>query len=115
MRGPPRRGADLVAPPLVREGIPPHPVNVRTVSRLPLRLPSAGPHRRLPRLSIALACAPGRWPHDDWPAPDDGYVGSALLVPPPYRELRETEADVVVLRCEALGVVRRAAEGHWAP
>nr|WP_259408310.1 response regulator transcription factor [Streptomyces akebiae] len=51
-------------------------------------------------LSVALACAPGRWPHDDWPAPDDRYVSSALLVPPPYRELRETEADVVVLRCE---------------
>jgi DNA-binding NarL/FixJ family response regulator len=27
-------------------------------------------------------------------------VRSALLVPPPYRDLRETEADVVVLRCE---------------
>ncbi|MEE1835222.1 response regulator transcription factor [Streptomyces sp. SP17KL33] len=51
-------------------------------------------------MSVALACAPGRWPHDDWPAPDDRYVSSALLVPPPYRELRETEADVVVLHCE---------------
>ncbi|WNZ14600.1 response regulator transcription factor [Streptomyces sp. 11x1] len=53
-------------------------------------------------MSVALACEPGRWPHEGWPGPDDRYVSSALLVPPPYGELRETEteADVVVLRCE---------------
>ncbi|SOD76700.1 DNA-binding response regulator, NarL/FixJ family, contains REC and HTH domains [Streptomyces sp. 1222.2] len=62
----------------------------------PPRLPAPSPQG----LSVALACDPGRWPHDDWPAPDDRYVSSALLVPPPYRELRETEADVVVLHCE---------------
>ncbi|QYX79339.1 response regulator transcription factor [Streptomyces akebiae] len=69
----------------------------------PSRVAAHPPHRPAPSslgLSVALACAPGRWPHDDWPAPDDRYVSSALLVPPPYRELRETEADVVVLRCE---------------
>lgn len=52
------------------------------------------------RLSVALACAEGDWPHDDWPAPDDRYVGSALAIPPPYSALRETEVDVVILRCE---------------
>ncbi|MDX2999809.1 response regulator transcription factor [Streptomyces scabiei] len=52
------------------------------------------------RRGRALACAPGQWPHEGWPAPDDRYVSSALLVPPPYRELRGTGADVVVLRCE---------------
>ncbi|MGW0842623.1 helix-turn-helix domain-containing protein [Streptomyces sp. NPDC002787] len=51
-------------------------------------------------LSVALACAERDWPHHDWPAPDDRYVSSALHVPPPYRALRETEVDVVVLRCE---------------
>ncbi|WP_404819019.1 response regulator transcription factor [Streptomyces phaeolivaceus] len=51
-------------------------------------------------MSVALACPEGQWPHDDWPTPDDQYVGSALHVPPPYRTLPETEVDVVVLRCE---------------
>ena len=57
------------------------------------------------RLSVALACAEGArpqddWPHDDWPAPDDPYVDRVLRVSPPYRGLRECAADVVVLRCE---------------
>ncbi|UUU33155.1 response regulator transcription factor [Streptomyces sp. CA-210063] len=51
-------------------------------------------------LSVVLACAEGEWPHDDWPALDDQYVSSALLISPPYRALHRTEADVVVLRCE---------------
>ncbi|WP_405536795.1 LuxR C-terminal-related transcriptional regulator [Streptomyces sp. NBC_00075] len=52
-------------------------------------------------LSVALACAEGEWPHQGWPDPDDPYVGRALHVTPPYRELREAGAvDVVVLRCE---------------
>ncbi|UUU22929.1 response regulator transcription factor [Streptomyces sp. DSM 40750] len=51
-------------------------------------------------LSVALACAEGEWSHDDWPAPDDRYVGRVLHIPPPYHALRETEVDVVVLRCE---------------
>ncbi|MFI2036581.1 response regulator transcription factor [Streptomyces bottropensis] len=62
----------------------------------PFRVPAQPPHG----LSVALACAEEDWPHDDWPAPDDQYVGSALHIPPPYGALRETEADVVVLRCE---------------
>ncbi|MEV6379827.1 response regulator transcription factor [Streptomyces sp. NPDC051773] len=76
---------------------------VSAVTARPSHLPAHPPRRSAPSspgLSVALACAPGRWPHDDWPAPDDRYVSSALLVPPPYRELRATEADVVVLRCE---------------
>jgi len=53
------------------------------------------------RLSVALACAEGEWPHQDWPDPEDPYLGRALHVTPPYRELREEGAvDVVVLRCE---------------
>ncbi|WP_329273176.1 helix-turn-helix transcriptional regulator [Streptomyces sp. NBC_01451] len=54
-----------------------------------------------PRLSVALACAEGEWPHEDWPDPDDPHVGRASRVDPPYRELGEQGAvDVVVLRCE---------------
>ncbi|WP_327696804.1 helix-turn-helix transcriptional regulator [Streptomyces sp. NBC_00459] len=54
-----------------------------------------------PRLSVALACAEGEWPHQDWPDPDDPHVGRASHVAPPYRELGEQGAvDVVVLRCE---------------
>jgi len=52
------------------------------------------------RLSVVLASAAGAWPHEDWPAPDDPFVSRALRVSPPYRGLRETTADVVVLRCE---------------
>ncbi len=54
-----------------------------------------------PRLSVALACAEGEWPHEGWPDPDDPHVGRASHVSPPYRELRsEGAVDVVVLRCE---------------
>ncbi|MDW4903876.1 response regulator transcription factor [Streptomyces sp. ADMS] len=54
-----------------------------------------------PRLSVALACAGGEWPHEGWPESGDPYVGRALHLAPPYRELREEGAvDVVVLRCE---------------
>ncbi|WP_442812189.1 response regulator transcription factor [Streptomyces sp. NBC_00243] len=56
--------------------------------------------RSSPRLLVALASAGGTWPHDDWPAPDDPYVSRVLRVSPPYRGLRETAADVVVLHCE---------------
>lgn len=53
------------------------------------------------RLSVALACADGEWPHKGWPDPEDPHVGRALRVAPPYRELREEgAADVVVLWCE---------------
>ncbi|MER6162109.1 response regulator transcription factor [Streptomyces sp. NPDC001868] len=76
---------------------------VSAVPAPPSRVPAHPP--RLPEpssqsLSVALACAEREWPHDDWPAPDDRYVSSALYVPPPYHALRESEADVVVLRCE---------------
>ncbi|MGW1211035.1 response regulator transcription factor [Streptomyces sp. NPDC002499] len=56
--------------------------------------------RSLQRLSVVLASTGDSWPYDDWPAPDDAFVGSLLRVLPPYRGLRETTADVVLLRCE---------------
>ncbi|MFF0159970.1 LuxR C-terminal-related transcriptional regulator [Streptomyces sp. NPDC005263] len=56
------------------------------------------------RLSVALACTEGAWPHDDWPAPDDPYVDGVLRISPPYRELRESAVDVAVLRCAEPGV-----------
>nr|WP_241826930.1 response regulator transcription factor [Streptomyces graminilatus] len=54
-----------------------------------------------PRVSVALACAEGEWPHEGWPQHDDPHIGRALRVDPPYCELRaEGVVDVVVLRCE---------------
>lgn len=73
-----------------------------------------------PRLSVALACVDGQWPHEGWPDPDDPHVGRVLRVAPPYRELREEGAvDVVVLRCEepatALPVLLRAMGAASVP
>ncbi|MCX4762930.1 response regulator transcription factor [Streptomyces sp. NBC_01275] len=54
------------------------------------------------RFSVALACAEGEWPHDDWPAPDDPYVRRVLRTSPPYQALRRggaADVDVVLLRC----------------
>jgi DNA-binding NarL/FixJ family response regulator len=50
------------------------------------------------RISVALACMEGKWPHDDWPAPDDRYVGRVVRLDPPFRV--PEDVDVVVLRCE---------------
>jgi DNA-binding NarL/FixJ family response regulator len=50
-----------------------------------------------PRLSVAVACAEGDWPHDDWPAPDDPYVGRVVRLTPPFRVPESVHA--VVLRC----------------
>ena len=52
------------------------------------------------RLSVTLAAADSTWPHDGWPTTDDPYVSDVLRLSPPYQGLRESEADVVVLRCE---------------
>jgi DNA-binding NarL/FixJ family response regulator len=49
------------------------------------------------RLSVALACAEGDWPHDDWPAQDDPYVGRAVRLARPFRVPRGV--DVALLRC----------------
>lgn len=51
------------------------------------------------KLSVALACPEGAWPHPDWPGPDDSYVGRVehLRPPPPFRV--PGTVDVVVLRC----------------
>ncbi|MDX3246067.1 response regulator transcription factor [Streptomyces sp. ME18-1-4] len=59
--------------------------------------------RSFQRLSVALACAEGDWPHDGWPAPDDPYVERVVRATPPYDTLREGAVDVVVLRCEEPG------------
>lgn len=57
------------------------------------------------KLTVALACPEGTWPHPGWPAPDDPYVGRAVPLRPPYAV--PGDVDVVVLRCdeptEALG------------
>ncbi|MFE9443115.1 response regulator transcription factor [Streptomyces sp. NPDC006602] len=50
------------------------------------------------RLSVALACVEGEWPHDDWPAPDDPHVGRVVRLAPPFRV--PGGVDVVVLRCD---------------
>lgn len=49
-------------------------------------------------LTVALACAEGDWPHDDWPVPDDPYVSRVVRLAPPFRF--PEDVDVVVLRCE---------------
>ncbi|MFI9762726.1 response regulator transcription factor [Streptomyces sp. NPDC051963] len=56
--------------------------------------------RSLQRLLVALSSSDDTWPREDWPAPDDPYVSGVLRVSPPYRGLRETAPDVVVLRCD---------------
>ncbi|KUN80109.1 helix-turn-helix transcriptional regulator [Streptomyces griseoruber] len=57
------------------------------------------------RLSVALACAEGDWPCDDWPAPDDPYVGRVVRLSRPFRF--PEDVDVVVLRCEDPSAVLR--------
>ncbi|MGW0705737.1 response regulator transcription factor [Streptomyces sp. NPDC002643] len=51
-------------------------------------------------LSVVVVCAEGEWPHHDWPAGDDTYVGRVSLMAPPCRGLHESRADVVILRCD---------------
>jgi DNA-binding NarL/FixJ family response regulator len=51
------------------------------------------------RLSVALACVDGEWPHDDWPDPDDRFVGRVVHLAQPYR-VPDEDVDVVVLRCD---------------
>ncbi|KUN97581.1 helix-turn-helix transcriptional regulator [Streptomyces caeruleatus] len=41
------------------------------------------------KLTVALACPEGAWPHPDWPAPDDAYVGRVVPL--------GVAADVVIL------------------
>ncbi|MGI5195863.1 response regulator transcription factor [Streptomyces sp. CA-288835] len=54
------------------------------------------------RLTVILACAEDDWPHHDWPASDDPYVGRVVHAPEPHLALHEHAdiADVVVLPCE---------------
>jgi DNA-binding NarL/FixJ family response regulator len=52
-------------------------------------------------LAVALACAEGDWPLDNWPAPDDPF--HTRFVPPPYDSLRADRhetPDITVLRCD---------------
>ncbi len=51
------------------------------------------------KLTVALACAEDAWPHPDWPAPDDPYVGRVVPLTEPQGAHEET--DVVVLCLEA--------------
>lgn len=60
--------------------------------------PHSSPHRSAPRLSVALACADGDWPHEDWPAADDPYVGRVVRLARPFRV--PEAVDVVILRCD---------------
>ncbi|TCR21134.1 response regulator transcription factor [Streptomyces sp. BK205] len=58
----------------------------------------ASPLHGFTRLTVALACADGDWPHTGWPAADDPYVGRAIQLERPF--LVPAGADVVVLRCD---------------
>lgn len=51
------------------------------------------------KLTVALACPGATWPHPDWPAPDDPHVERVVRLSAPF-EAGETDADVVILRCE---------------
>ncbi|MEU1850464.1 response regulator transcription factor [Streptomyces sp. NPDC019990] len=51
------------------------------------------------KLSVALACPEGHWPHPDWPAPDDPYVGRVVSLRPPWPFRIPEGVDVVVLHC----------------
>ncbi|MFJ8534169.1 LuxR C-terminal-related transcriptional regulator [Streptomyces sp. NPDC093591] len=62
------------------------------------------------KLTVALACHGGAWPHPDWPAPDDPYVGRVVRLAAPS-EAPEADADVVILRCEAPSAALRE---RWA-
>ncbi|AVV46311.1 response regulator transcription factor [Streptomyces sp. ID05-04B] len=47
------------------------------------------------KLTVALACPEGAWPHPHWPAPDDPYVGRVVPLTEP-RGAREA-TDVAIL------------------
>ncbi|MER6783738.1 response regulator transcription factor [Streptomyces sp. NPDC000658] len=54
--------------------------------------------RSAPPLVVALACADGDWPHEDWPAADDAYVTRTVRLTRPFR--CPDGVDAAVLRCE---------------
>ncbi|WP_053671353.1 response regulator transcription factor [Streptomyces sp. NRRL B-1140] len=49
------------------------------------------------KLSVALACPGGSWPHPDWPAPDDRYVERAVRLRPSSPFHVPEGVDAVVL------------------
>ena len=51
------------------------------------------------KLTVALACPEGTWPHPDWPAPDDPYAGRVVRLSSPFEAREVAEADVVILCC----------------
>ncbi|MFB6845984.1 LuxR C-terminal-related transcriptional regulator [Streptomyces sp. NPDC056373] len=51
------------------------------------------------KLSVALACPEGPWPHPDWPDSDDPYVGRVVRLRPPSPFRVPDGVDVVVLHC----------------
>ncbi|MEU3614072.1 response regulator transcription factor [Streptomyces sp. NPDC006872] len=65
------------------------------------------------RLSVALACAEGDWPYDDWPAPDDPYVGRVVRLSPPFRV--PGGVDVLVVHCEDPVAVLRGLDAGGVP
>jgi len=77
-----------------------------------VRSSDSTPHST-PHLTVALACADGDWPHEDWPAPDDPYVGRVVRLGPPFRI--PAAVDVVVLRCDEPLDALRDLEGTSVP
>ncbi|WP_141205522.1 LuxR C-terminal-related transcriptional regulator [Streptomyces griseorubiginosus] len=71
---------------------------MRTSGNSPHPAGPASPLHDFTRLTVALACADGDWPHAGWPAADDPYVGRAVQLERPF--LVPAGADVVVLRCD---------------
>ena len=55
--------------------------------------------RTSPKLTVALACPEDAWPHPDWPAADDPYVGRVVPLTAPRGAGEAT--DVVILCLEA--------------
>ena len=55
--------------------------------------------RTSPKLTVALACPEDAWPHPDWPAADDPYVGRVVPLTAPRGAGEAT--DVVILYLEA--------------
>ncbi|MER7374602.1 response regulator transcription factor [Streptomyces lanatus] len=65
------------------------------------------------RLSVALACPEGAWPHPAWPASDDPYVERVVRLRPPY--VVPEGVDVLVLRCDEPAEALRECAGAGVP
>ncbi|MET9829642.1 response regulator transcription factor [Streptomyces sp. NPDC006385] len=65
------------------------------------------------KLTVALACPEGAWPHPDWPAPDDPYVERVVRLTAPFTAGPDT--DVVILCCEDPPAALRELRAADAP